>query len=317
MTDGTSHGRLTGVFTALVTPFTDAGAVDEAALRKLVRRQIAGGVAGLVPCGTTGEAVTLDADEHERVVAITSEEARGARHAVRVIAGCGSNDTKKSMKLAERCRKAGADALLVVTPYYNKPTPRGLVEHYHAVAGAGELPVVIYNVPGRTGLNMMPETVLQLAEDPRFVAVKEASGNLDQACEILRARPPRFAVLSGEDSLALPMIACGGDGVIAVVSNEAPALLVALVNAALIGERDEAAALQAKLFPLMRANFKESNPIPVKWALHRLGLCGGALHLPLVPLSRAHHKAVEDALQAVGLLDEEGRPLEGHEKETA
>ncbi len=310
MTGETARPRLTGVFTALVTPFTDAGALDEPALRRLVRRQIAGGVAGLVPCGTPGEAVTLDPDEHERVVAITAEEARAARRPVRVIAGCGSNDTRKSMKLAERCRKAGADALLVVTPYYNKPTPRGLIEHFHAVATAGELPVVAYNVPGRTGLNMMPETVLALAEDPRIAGVKEASGSLDQACEILRARPAGFSVLSGEDSLALPIVACGGDGIIAVVSNEAPALLVALVNAALYGERDEAAALQARLFPLMRANFRESNPIPVKWALHRHGLCGGAHRLPLVPLSRAHHKPVEDALKLAGLLDEEGNPVE-------
>lgn len=302
--------RLTGVFTALVTPFTDAGALDEPALRRLVRRQVAGGVAGVVPCGTTGEAVTLDPDEHERVVAVTVEEARSARHPVRVIAGCGSNDTRKSGRLAERCRKAGADALLVVTPYYNKPTPRGLVEHFKAVADAGQLPVVVYNVPGRTGVNMLPETVLELAEDPRFVAVKEASGSLDQACEILRARPAGFSVLSGEDSLALPMVACGAEGVIAVVSNEAPALLARLVEAALLGERDEAATLQAKLFPLMRANFRESNPIPVKWALHRLGLCGGTLRLPLVPLSRAHHKPVEDALKAAGLLDEAGRPAE-------
>ncbi|HEV8267442.1 MAG TPA: dihydrodipicolinate synthase family protein, partial [Thermoanaerobaculia bacterium] len=176
-------------------------------------------------------------------------------------------------------------------------------EHFRAVADAGALPVVAYNVPGRTGVNMMPETVLALAEDARFVAVKEASGSLDQACEILRARPPRFAVLSGEDSLALPMVACGAEGVIAVVSNEAPALLVELVSAALAGDRTRAAALQARLFPLMRANFRESNPIPVKWALQRLGLCGGALRLPLVPLSPAHHAAVEDALRVAGLLE--------------
>ncbi len=311
MKSETARLPLTGVFTALVTPFTEKGALDEAALRKLVRRQVAGGVAGIVPCGTTGEAVTLDADEHERVVAVTCEEARSSRRAVRVIAGCGSNDTRRSARLAERCRKAGADALLAVTPYYNKPTPRGLVEHFKAIADAGELPVVLYNVPGRTGLNMLPETVLHLAEDPRFCAVKEASGSLDQACEILRARPEGFAVLSGEDSLALPIIACGGDGVIAVVSNEAPAQLVELVNAALAGEREEAAALQARLFPLMRANFRESNPIPVKFALHRLGLCGETLRLPLVPLSRSQHKAVEEALQAAGLLAEDGTPVEG------
>jgi len=299
-----------GVFTALVTPFQGDGALDEPGLRRLVRRQIAGGVQGLVPCGTTGEAVTLDPDEHERVVAIVADEARASSRRVRVIAGCGSNDTKKSQDLAERCRRAGADALLVVTPYYNKPTPRGLVAHFKAVADAGQIPLVVYNVPGRTGLNMLPETVLELAKDPRIAGVKEASGSLDQACEILRARPAGFAVLSGEDSLALPIVACGGDGVIAVVSNEAPALTVELIAAALAGDRARAAELQARLFPLMKANFRESNPIPVKWALERLGLIGGALRLPLVPLSPAHHKPMEEALAAAGLLDAAGRPVE-------
>ncbi len=303
MTASEPATRLSGVFTALVTPFTEGGDLDEAALRVLVKRQIAGGVTGLVPCGTTGEAVTLEPDEHERVVAVAVEEARASSRRVLVIAGCGSNDTKKSQRLAARCRSVGADGLLVVTPYYNKPTPRGLIEHFEAVADAGELPVVIYNVPGRTGVNMLPDTVLALAEDPRFAAVKEASGNLDQACEILRSRPERFAVLSGEDSLALPMVACGADGVIAVVSNEAPALYVELITAGLNGDRARAAALQARLFPLMRANFRESNPIPVKWALARLGLCGGTLRLPLVPLSPVHHAAVEDALRVAGLLE--------------
>ncbi|HTS02427.1 MAG TPA: 4-hydroxy-tetrahydrodipicolinate synthase, partial [Thermoanaerobaculia bacterium] len=223
---------------------------------------------------------------------------------------CGSNDTKKSQRLAARCRAAGADALLVVTPYYNKPTPRGLVAHFSAVADAGQIPLVVYNVPGRTGLNMLPETVLELAQDPRVAGVKEASGSLDQACEILRRRPAGFAVLSGEDSLALPIVACGGDGVIAVVSNEAPALTVELVGAALAGERVRAAALQARLLPLMKANFRESNPIPVKWALERLGLIGGVLRLPLVTLSPAHHGPVEEALAAAGLLDAAGRPVE-------
>ncbi len=295
---------LTGVFTALITPFTDSGAVDETALRSLVKRQVDGGVAGLVPCGTTGEAVTLDADEHERVVRVTVEAARAAGRPVVVVAGCGSNDTKKAADLAARCRLAGADALLAVTPYYNKPTPTGLIAHFSAIAEAGRLPVILYNVPGRTGLNMLPETVLKLAADPRFVGVKEASGNLEQASEILRSRPPRFAVLSGEDSLALPIVALGGEGVIAVVSNEAPALLVEMTDAALKGDRPRAAALHAKLFPLMRANFRESNPIPVKWAMARLGLCGGTLRLPLVPLSAAHHAPVEDALRLAGLLKE-------------
>jgi len=295
---------LTGVFTALITPFGSSGEVDAKALAALVERQIEGGVAGVVPCGTTGEAVTLDLDEHEEVVRITAEVARAAGRPVAVIAGCGSNDTKKSMELASRCQKAGADALLAVTPYYNKPTPAGLVAHFSAIADVGRLPVVLYNVPGRTGLNMLPETVLRLAQDSRFIGVKEASGNLEQVSEILRSRPPGFAVLSGEDSLALPTVALGGEGVIAVISNEAPRLLVELIDAALKGERDGAAALHARLFPLMRANFRESNPIPVKWAMARLGLCGGTLRLPLVPLSGIHHQHVEEALRIAGLLEE-------------
>ncbi|MGA7990145.1 MAG: 4-hydroxy-tetrahydrodipicolinate synthase [Thermoanaerobaculia bacterium] len=310
MSSPSRNSPFSGVFTALVTPFREDGRLDEPGLRRLVRRQIAGGVDGLVPCGTTGEAVTLDPDEHERVVAITVEVAHAADRRVKVIAGCGSNDTRKSQRLAARCRAVGADALLVVTPYYNKPTPRGLAEHFSAVADAGQIPLVVYNVPGRTGLNMLPETVLELATDPRIAGVKEASGSLDQACEILRSRPAGFAVLSGEDSLALPIVACGGDGVIAVVSNEAPALTVQLVAAALAGDRARAAELQARLFPLMKANFRESNPIPVKWALERLGLIGGTLRLPLVPLSPAQHRAVEDALAGAGLLDAAGRPVE-------
>ncbi len=299
-----------GVFTAIITPFTDSGDVDEPALRRLVRRQIAGGVSGVVPCGTTGESAVLDSDDHKKVVAIAVEEARFASRPVTVIAGCGSNDTKKSQKLAKLCKTAGADALLAVTPYYNKPTPGGLIAHFKAVADAGDLPVVPYNVPSRTGVNMLPDTVLELAQDSRFKAVKEASGNLDQACEILRQRPEGFAVLSGEDSLAVPMIALGADGVIAVISNEAPRQFTELIEAALAGDRGRAAAFQARLFPLMKANFRESNPIPVKWAMQRLGLCGGALRLPLVPLSPAHFAPMEAALREAGLLNDAGEPVE-------
>jgi 4-hydroxy-tetrahydrodipicolinate synthase len=295
--------RLGGVFTALVTPFTDEGALDEAALRRLATRQIEGGVAGLVPCGTTGEAATLEPDEHQQVVRIVAEEARKAKRPVRVVAGAGTNSTKKTIDLARRCERAGADALLVVTPYYNKPVPAGLLAHYRAIADAVGKPIVIYNVPGRTGCNCLPPTILELAMDERFVGVKEASGNLDQVSAILRDRPDHFAVLSGDDSLTLPIVALGGDGVIAVVANQAPALLVELVEAALAGRRAEAAALHARLFPLMRANFLESNPIPVKWAVARLGLIGGYARLPLSPLAPAHHAALEDALALAGVLE--------------
>lgn len=297
-----TSARLSGVFTALVTPFKADGSIDAAAFRKLVHRQIEGGVAGIVPCGTTGEAVTLSPEEQAHLVRLSVEGAKLGGRRVTVIAGCGSNDTKKAIELGRQARAAGADALLVVTPYYNKPSPAGLLAHYRAIADAVDAPIVIYNVPGRTGLNMLPETILELAEDPRFVGVKEASGSLDQACEILRKRPERFAVLSGEDSLALPITACGGDGVIAVVSNEAPELVSRLVSAALEGSREEAAALQARLLPLMRANFVESNPIPVKWALSRLGLCEDVLRLPLVSLATSKQGIVETALREAGLL---------------
>jgi 4-hydroxy-tetrahydrodipicolinate synthase len=304
--------RLQGVFTALVTPFHADGSLDEEALRRVVRHQIAGGVAGVVPVGTTGEAVTLSTDEHVRVVEVTVDEVGRAARRVKVIAGAGSNDTKKTAHLSKRCEEVGADAVLIVTPYYNKPKQDGLAAHFRAVADAVSVPVVLYNVPGRTACNLAAETVLDLAQDPRFIAVKEASGNLDQVTEILRGRPERFAVIAGDDALALPICALGGDGVIAVVSNEAPALLVRLVEAALASDRGEAARLHARLHPLMKANFLESSPIPVKWAVARIGLCEGHLRLPLTPLSPALQPKMEAILAELGLLEPavvEGTPL--------
>jgi 4-hydroxy-tetrahydrodipicolinate synthase len=295
--------RLKGVFTALVTPFHADGSLDEEGLRRVVRHQIAGGVAGVVPMGTTGEAVTMTPDEHERAVAVTADEVHRAARRVKVIAGAGTNDTARAAELARRCERAGADAVLIVTPYYNKPKQDGLVAHFRAIADAVSLPVVLYNVPGRTGCNLAAETALQLAEDPRFIAVKEASGNLDQVSEILRGRPERFAVIAGDDALTVPIVALGGDGVIAVVSNEAPALLVRLVEAALAGHRAEAARLHARLFPLMKANFMESSPIPVKWAVARMGLCEPHLRLPLTPLAPSLHGKMEAILAELGLLE--------------
>jgi 4-hydroxy-tetrahydrodipicolinate synthase len=279
--------------------------------------QIEGGVAGLVPMGTTGESATVSPDEHERVVAIAVEEARRASRRLLVIAGAGSNDTKRAVDLGARSARAGADALLAVTPYYNKPKQDGLAAHFRAIADAVDVPLVVYNVPGRTGSNLLPETVLQLAADRRFAAVKEASGNLDQVSEILRGRPEGFAVLSGEDSLTLPIVALGGDGVIAVVSNEAPALLVALVDAALAGRRDEAAGLHARLVPLMKANFLESNPIPVKWAVARMGICGPHLRLPLTPLSPAVGEKMEAILRELELIGEPAGAGAGVRRATA
>jgi 4-hydroxy-tetrahydrodipicolinate synthase len=295
--------RLRGVFTAIVTPWRADLSIDEDALRRVVRHQIAGGVAGLVPMGTTGESATVSAEEHERIVSIVVDEARKAPRQITVIAGAGSNDTHKATHLAARSQAAGADALLAVTPYYNKPKQDGLIAHFKAIADAASLPVVLYNVPGRTGCNLLPPTVLELAQDPRFIAVKEASLNLDQVSEILRDRPERFAVISGEDSLTLPIVALGGDGVIAVVSNEAPALLVRLVEAALAGQREEAARMHARLYPLMKANFLESSPIPVKWAMGRLGLIEPHLRLPLTPLSKAMEPKMEAVLAELGLLE--------------
>jgi 4-hydroxy-tetrahydrodipicolinate synthase len=297
--------RLEGVFTALVTPFTERGDIDQPALRRLVRYQLANGVAGLVPAGTTGEAATLDLAEHERLVATVAEEVARAGRPVRVIAGAGSNDTRKAVRLGQVCRQAGADALLVVTPYYNKPTAAGLAAHFQTLVDTVDLPIVLYNVPGRTGVDLRPDLVLRLAEDPRILGVKEASGNLDQVSEILRGRPQGFAVLAGDDSHALAHIALGADGVVSVLANETPALVVELVERALAGDRPAAAALHRRLLPLMRANFVESNPVPVKWALARLGWIEERFRLPLVPLSPEHRPLLEQALDQAGLLTAE------------
>ncbi|HRX86140.1 MAG TPA: 4-hydroxy-tetrahydrodipicolinate synthase [Phycisphaerae bacterium] len=291
--------RLNGVFTALVTPFDQRGAFDEPAMRRLVDRQIAGGVQGLVPCGTTGEAAAMTADEHERVVAVVADQAAGR---VPVIAGAGCNNTAHAIELSQRCARAGADLLLHVTPYYIKPTQAGLVAHFRRMADATDRPIIAYNVPGRTGVTITPATALALAEDPRIIGLKQAVADLDQLGDILQDRPARFAVLSGEDSLTLPMIASGADGVISVVANEAPADFNALVKSALIGDLVTARAIQRRLLPLMRANFVESNPIPAKFALAALGLLDNVLREPLTPLAAQHEPRVRAALESAGLL---------------
>ena len=294
------NAPIRGVFTALVTPFDREAGIDEPAIRTLVDRQIEAGVAGLVPCGTTGEGAALSIDEHQRVVAIVCEQTASR---VPVIAGAGSNNTLRAIALSRRCKRAGADALLHVTPYYVKPTQAGLVAHYRAIADAVDLPIVLYNVPGRTAATLTPETVLTLAHEPPFVALKQAVPDLDQACTILQDRPDGFAVLSGEDSLTLAMIALGADGVISVVANETPADFVALVEAAMRGRRAEAIRLQRQLLPLMRANFVESNPIPVKCALARMGLIENTLRLPMTPLDAAHVDQVATALYRAGAIE--------------
>ncbi|MEO8504281.1 MAG: 4-hydroxy-tetrahydrodipicolinate synthase [Acidobacteriota bacterium] len=296
--------RLQGVFTALVTPFDAHGGLDESAIRGLARAQIAAGVAGMVPAGTTGEGATLSDAEHRRLVEIVVEEAAMAPppRKVWVFAGAGSNDTRQACALGVSARSAGADGLLVVTPYYNKPTQAGLKAHFVAVAEAAELPVLLYNVPGRTGVNLLPETVLALAEREEFWGVKEASGQLDQVSRILASRPASFAVLAGDDALALPVVALGGDGVVSVASNAAPAQMVDLLDAALAGERARAVALYRRLAPLLHANFVEPNPIPVKWALWRLGFLADRLRLPLQSATLSTRRTMTEALERAGLL---------------
>lgn len=292
---------LRGCGTALVTPFTAAGDVDEPRFVALVERQVAAGVPLLVPCGTTGEAATLEPREHQRLIALTVEAARGR---ARVIAGVGSNATAATIERARAARAAGADAILVVAPYYNKPTQAGLLAHFRAVADAvGGLPVVLYNVPGRTASNITAATTLALArEAENIVGTKEASGDVAQIMAILRERPSHFRVLSGDDALTLPLIALGADGVVSVASNEAPKEMTRLTELALRGEWDAARALHYRLLPLMEANFLESNPGPVKAALAMLGLLAEHYRLPLVPVQEQTRARLRTVLADVGLL---------------
>jgi len=292
---------LRGCGTALVTPFTAAGDVDEPRFRALVERQVAGGVPLLIPCGTTGEAPTLDAREQQRLIALAVEAAGGR---ARVIAGVGSNATAATIERARAARTAGADAILVVAPYYNKPTQAGLAAHFGAVADAvGGLPVVLYNVPGRTGSNITAATTLAMArERENIVGTKEASGDLAQIMAILRDRPANFRVLSGDDAVTLPLMALGADGVISVASNEAPDLMTRLVALALEGHWEDARVLHYRLLPLMEANFLESNPGPVKAALALMGLLGEHYRLPLVPVQDATRSRVRALLRELRLL---------------
>jgi 4-hydroxy-tetrahydrodipicolinate synthase len=287
---------LRGCGTALVTPFTATGAIDEAGMRALVERQIAGGVRLLVPCGTTGESATLSDEEQQRLIAVTVEVARGR---ARVLAGTGGNATAGTVERAKAAQRVGADGVLVVTPYYNKPSQEGLAAHYRAVAEAvPDLPVVVYNVPGRTGSNIEPATVLALARDtPGVVAVKEASGNVLQVMEILRERPTGFRVLSGDDQLTLPLLALGAEGVISVVANEVPALMSRLCELALAGDWTGARELHYHLLPLMTANFDEPNPGPVKAVMALQGLLEDRYRLPLVPVRRDTRRRLEEILR--------------------
>ncbi|MDT7808953.1 MAG: 4-hydroxy-tetrahydrodipicolinate synthase [Acidobacteriota bacterium] len=292
-----------GCATALVTPFGSDGSVDIERMRALVARQIEGGVSLLVPCGTTGESVTMSGAEREQVITATIEVARGR---ARVIAGTGSNNTAHAVEQSRRAAELGADAVLVVAPYYNKPTQEGLYQHFRAVAEAvPETPLVLYNVPGRTSSNISAETTLRLARDcANVVAVKEASGNLAQIMEILRARPEGFLVLSGDDAMTFALVALGADGLVSVASNEAPDLMSRMVNAALNGRWDESRELHYRLLPLMDVNFVESSPGPVKAAMALMSLLEENLRLPLVRVTDATRVRVREVLAELGLLEE-------------
>ncbi len=290
-----------GCGTALVTPFRSDLSLDEEGLRRLLRRQIEGGIHFLVPCGTTGENPTLTREEHLRVVEITLEEAGGKTP---VLAGCGGNNTQEVVELARDLEGLGADGLLVVTPYYNKPTPEGLYQHYRAVARATRLPIIVYNVPGRTGTNVDPATLARLAEIDTVTGVKEASGNISQMAAILQTVPETFAVLSGDDAVTLPLIALGGVGIISVVSNEVPFAMARLTSLCLQGDFAAAREIQRRLHALMEINFIEANPGPVKAALGLMGLIEPVFRLPMVPPKPDNLKKIEKVLLELGLLPE-------------
>jgi len=289
----------TGCGTALVTPFRQDGSLDEITLRNLVRRQIQEGIHFLVPCGTTGENPTLTREEHARVVEITLEEAKGI---VPVLAGAGGYNTAEVIELAREMAALGADGILSVTPYYNKPTQEGLFQHYKALASAVSLPIVLYSVQGRTGVNLEPATLKRLAEIENIYGVKEASGNIAQMASILQRVPERFTVLSGDDAVTIPLISLGGRGVISVASNEIPAAMTRLTEAALAGDFAAARALQKKYLPLMEVNFIESNPGPVKAAMALMGLLEPVWRLPLVAPLPQNLARIEKVLEETGLL---------------
>ncbi len=287
-----------GSIVAMVTPFRD-GKVDEPKLRELVEFHVKNGTDAIVPCGTTGESPTLSHAEHKRVVEVTIEAAAGR---IPVVAGTGSNSTAEAIELTQHAKKAGADGVLMVCPYYNKPTQAGLIAHYTAVAAAVDIPIIMYNIPGRTGVNMLTETVAALAELPSVVGMKEASGSLEQMTEVISLCGDRLTVVSGDDTLTLPLMAVGGKGVISVVANIVPKETAEMTRAALNGDWKRAKELHLRLFPLCKAMFYETNPIPVKTAMQLLGRLNGELRLPLCPMSQANRDKLQKALRAYGLL---------------
>ncbi len=296
----TAAARLTGCGTALVTPFAKSGALDEKALRAFVEWQISSGVHFVVPCGSTGEAATMTPAENRRVVAITVEVTAGR---VPVVAGAASNDTAKAIALSLEMEAAGATHLLHASPMYNKPPQRGIVAHFRAIADAVKIPIVVYNVPGRTASNIEAATTLELAEHENICAVKEASGNLAQIEEIIRHRPARFSVLSGDDGLTLAVMACGGDGIISVTSNAAPSIVAELASRCLAGDFEGARTIHHRLAEWTSAAFVESNPIPAKAALAMMGKIENVVRLPLVPLLEKYEPVIRSALLSIGALE--------------
>ncbi len=290
---------LRGCGTALVTPFQADGSLDLAAYRRLVSWQIEEGIDFLVPCGTTGESVTLDDEEYSAVVGACVEAAAGA---VAVVAGAGSNDTAKAARLSRLAEAAGADALLSVSPYYNRPTQEGMVQHFQEIARHTSLPMIVYNVPGRTGTNILPDTQLRLAELPSVLGVKEASGSLAQIMEVLARRPGRYRLYSGDDNLAFAVAALGGEGLISVASNVIPGPMSRMLGHLREGRLEEARRIHYRYLDLMNLNFVESNPIPVKYALHRLGRLEHRYRLPLCPMSAANQKRMDQELDRLELV---------------
>jgi 4-hydroxy-tetrahydrodipicolinate synthase len=287
-----------GTYTAIITPFRD-GAVDETALRAIIREQVAAGIDGIVPCGSTGESATMDHAEHERVIAITVEETAGK---AKVIAGTGSNNTAEAVKLTKFAKKAGADGALLISPYYNKPTQAGHIAHYTRVAEEAGLPLLAYNIPGRTGINMLPDTLAEMAQHPNIVGVKEAAGSIDQVSQIIAAAPDDFEVISGDDSMTLPLMAVGGKGVISVITNLIPTRFAELVRAAAAGDFATARTIHYEALPLIDVLFSESNPIPIKAAMAMQGKCSEEVRMPLTPITEPTRAALREAMVAGGLL---------------
>ena len=290
---------ITGSIVALATPMLEDGAIDYPGLRRLVDWHVDQGTDCIVAVGTTGESPTVSVQEHLEIIRVCVEQAKGR---IPIMAGCGANATAEAIELARRAKEMGADCQLQVVPYYNKPTQEGLFQHFKAIAQAVDLPLVLYNVPGRTVADMQHDTVMRLAQVPGIMGIKEATGNIERAQWLIREAPKSFAIYSGDDPTAVALMMCGGQGNISVTANVAPAMMHQLCAAALAGDHRTAMDIQFKLLPLHKHLFVEANPIPLKWAMAKLGLCGPALRLPLTPLSSQHHTLVESALRASGLL---------------